>query len=246
MVSEDHKIKDLIANLNERNKELTLLYQAEELLNDLESDIGEIMEKLVQIIPLGWQYPGSCVAQIEIENLAFHSEGFTRTDLKLSEPIYIEDKKIGTVNVFYIKKIKSEKGIFLPSEKKLIKNIADKISKYIQFKRLKNSIKELEQDSGFAEEGNNLTEIERTREWLRGQHLNEEEINLITKVRIKFKKGENICKQGAITSYIMLLADGLTKNYLEGNQERGFNFKIVKPFDFIGLSSLYGSNTYQF
>jgi CRP/FNR family transcriptional regulator len=44
----------------------------------------------------------------------------------------------------------------------------------------------------------------------------------------------------------MLLSEGLSKNYLEGVQERGFNFSIVKPFDFIGLSSLYGSNIYNF
>jgi CRP/FNR family transcriptional regulator len=82
--------------------------------------------------------------------------------------------------------------------------------------------------------------------WLKDLGLKEEEIEKFTRVQIKFKKGETMCKQGSITSYIMLVSEGLSKNYLEGNQERGFNFSIVKPFDFIGLSSLYGSSIYNF
>ena len=44
----------------------------------------------------------------------------------------------------------------------------------------------------------------------------------------------------------MLITEGFSKNYLEGIQERGFNFSIVKPYDFIGLSSLFTTNLYFF
>jgi len=64
------------------------------------------------------------------------------------------------------------------------------------------------------------------------------------KTQLNYRKGENLCKQGAFASYIMYIMEGLIKIYLETSTEKNINVKILKNTDFIGLSSLYSDNTY--
>jgi CRP/FNR family transcriptional regulator len=77
-------------------------------------------------------------------------------------------------------------------------------------------------------------------------HLTKEEITLITKVQIDFKKGETICKQGSFASFIMILKNGLVKATIENSHYKSHIFKITTPFNIIGLSSMYNDNYYHF
>ncbi|NOZ48308.1 MAG: Crp/Fnr family transcriptional regulator [Chlorobi bacterium] len=76
------------------------------------------------------------------------------------------------------------------------------------------------------------------------EKLTEEQKELIEKnqVEIKFKKGENICKQGTFAANVMFVCSGLAKIYVEGPS--GFLIlKIIPSGNFIGLSSLFEGNT---
>ncbi len=243
MSVKEQKIISLQEKLDKQSKELYLYYNIDKILNDFESSLADIFQKLVNIIPNGFRFSEICTAQIISDNQEITSKNFKKTELKLSSNIQDKNVKLGEINVFYIKNVRSDKGIFIENEKKLLKTISEKISNYLVFRKLKQTIQNISSSNKKKEVD---SEIEKTYNWLSSLHLNNEEIESITKVKIAFNKGEIICKQGAITSYIMLLTSGLTKNYLEGITQRGFNFKIIKPFDFIGLSSLYGSNIYQF
>ncbi len=66
------------------------------------------------------------------------------------------------------------------------------------------------------------------------------------KTQILYKKGENICKQGAFASYVLYISDGLVKLYLENPNRKNINIKILKTSEFIGLSSIYGENIYNY
>jgi CRP/FNR family transcriptional regulator len=66
------------------------------------------------------------------------------------------------------------------------------------------------------------------------------------KTQILYRKGENICKQGAFASYVLFISDGLVKLYLEGSNNKDINLKILKTSEFIGLSSIYGDNIYNY
>jgi CRP/FNR family transcriptional regulator len=70
-------------------------------------------------------------------------------------------------------------------------------------------------------------------------------INL-NKTQIQYKKGENICKQGAFTSYVLYLVDGLVKLYLESPNNKNINIRILRSSEYIGLSSIYGDNIYNY
>lgn len=69
-------------------------------------------------------------------------------------------------------------------------------------------------------------------------------INL-NKTQIVYRKGENICKQGAFASYVLYISDGLVKLYLESPNNKNI-LRILKTSEFIGLSSIYGDNIYNY
>lgn len=66
------------------------------------------------------------------------------------------------------------------------------------------------------------------------------------KTQILYKNGENICKQGAFASYVLYISDGLVKLYLESPNHKNINIKILQTSEFIGLSSIYGENLYNY
>lgn len=241
-MAEEQNISSIIRNLDERTKELNCIYSVDEVLNDFDSDIEIVLHKILNIVPSGWRFTDICKAKIIFDSIELYSDGYKDTDLKITSKIIIDNKVQGEFSVVYIKPIKTEKRIFVSEEIILLNTIASKLSNFFLLKRLRKTIKELETENGLIPS----TKEDSVSKWLKELGLNDSEIEKFTRVQIKFKKGETMCKQGSITSYIMLLTEGLSKNYLEGMQERGFNFSIVKPFDFIGLSSLYGTSVYNF
>jgi len=66
------------------------------------------------------------------------------------------------------------------------------------------------------------------------------------KTLIHYRKGENICKQGAFASYVLYIADGLVKIYLESPGNKNINVRISKTSEFIGLSAIFGDNIYNY
>jgi CRP/FNR family transcriptional regulator, polysaccharide utilization system transcription regulator len=243
MPNELNNIKTVLHNLNERTKELNCLYLVDEILQDFNSTIEAVFSKLNKIIPKSMQHVDICRTCIFFDNKEYSNEPFKKTELKLSAQSNTDGKTI-EVCVYYIKPVKIEhRTIFLPEEKKLINTLAEKIARYIEYRLLRES---LNKKMANTEIKNETIYTGNTETWLKSISLTTEDIQQITRVKIVFRKGETICKQGALTNHIMLLSEGLTKIYLESAHDRNFIIKIIKPFDFIGLSSLYGENSYTF
>ncbi|MDD2798354.1 MAG: Crp/Fnr family transcriptional regulator [Bacteroidales bacterium] len=80
------------------------------------------------------------------------------------------------------------------------------------------------------------------------QMLSPEEIEFVraSKTQVSFRKGDTLTKQGAFASYILFIVNGIGKQYIEGEQNKSFNMSIVKPGDFVGLSSVYSKSTYNY
>jgi len=80
------------------------------------------------------------------------------------------------------------------------------------------------------------------------QTLSPEEAELVrnSKTQILFRKGDNLTKQGAFTSYTLFLIKGLAKQYIEGDGNKSFNLRIIKPGEFVGLSAIFQNNTFNY
>jgi CRP-like cAMP-binding protein len=80
------------------------------------------------------------------------------------------------------------------------------------------------------------------------QLLSKEEMEIIksSKTQIAFRKGDNLTKQGAFIGYILFLVKGIVKQYIEGPDGKSFNLRLLRPGHFVGLSSMYSQNVYQY
>ena len=138
MSKEKQSVDRLIWGLQERAKELNCLYSIEELMNKPESQIEEVCQRIVEAIPPGWQYPDICVAEVNLEEKSYYSPNFKQTPWVQSEDIVVQDKKVGKISVYYTTEMpKADDGPFLKEETKLLETIADRLSHFIMYNRMK-------------------------------------------------------------------------------------------------------------
>lgn len=80
------------------------------------------------------------------------------------------------------------------------------------------------------------------------QMLSPEEAELVraSKTQVLFRKGDNLTKQGAFASYALFVINGLAKQYIEGDAAKSFNLRIIQPGEFVGLSSVFTKNTFNY
>lgn len=78
--------------------------------------------------------------------------------------------------------------------------------------------------------------------------LSSEEIELVraSKTQVFFRKGDNLTKQGTFASYVLFIIEGLVKQYIEGDAIKNYNIRVIRPGEFVGLSSVFGKNTFNF
>jgi CRP/FNR family transcriptional regulator len=80
------------------------------------------------------------------------------------------------------------------------------------------------------------------------QNLTQEEAKLVSdsKTQVLFRKGENLTKQGAFASYVLFVVNGLVKQYVEDEGSKNFNLRIIKPGEFVGLSSVFTKESFNY
>jgi len=241
MDANNNDIKKIITDLNDRKKELNCLYKVNSIFKYADNSIADIFKKIIDIIPSGWQHPDICKVQIIFDGKTYSSDDLKITELKQSAKIKYEDIEVGEINVYYIKAVKTIKNpIFLYEEQRLLNNIASEISLFITLRKLRSLL------NGEINTSSKLKIPLALSKWLSNMQLTDNEMVKLLKTKINFKKGETIFKQGTFASYIVLITNGLTKAYIEDINERSFAFKIIKPYEIVGLSSLFGDGYYGF
>lgn len=87
--------------LNERVKELTCLYGIAQLAESSDLSIEIILQKIVELLPLAWQYPKLAKARIILDGKYYTSPNFMINSQKQSSNILISEIKKGLVEVTY-------------------------------------------------------------------------------------------------------------------------------------------------
>ena len=131
--------------LEERTKELQVLYNLSLLgvTEDLSPTV--IYQKLVGFLPEGWQYPEIACARIVINGAEFCSENFRDSPWKQSAPVNMNGETIGQIEVAYLREMPNEaEGPFLYEERLLINALAEQLQQIISRIR---SIKALNENS---------------------------------------------------------------------------------------------------
>lgn len=130
----------MLARLTERAKELKCLYQVIEILKEEDAALNTIFRKILEAIPPGWQYPTVCEARIILEGKAYASPDFMETPWLLRAEIIIDNHVSGEIQVCYVQKVFENDHPFLTEEERLLRAIADYISRFIFQRRLKKTV----------------------------------------------------------------------------------------------------------
>ena len=143
MSEEKQRIDRLIWGLQERAKELNCLYRIEELMNRPEADIDDVCKGIIEAIPPGWQYPDICAAEVIFEGKSYTPPGFKPTPWVQSAEVVVQGKEMGQISVYYLIEMpKADDGPFLQEETKLLETIADRLSHFILYNRMKTVFQE--------------------------------------------------------------------------------------------------------
>ena len=131
--------------LKERVKELNCLYSLTNIVKDKNLSFDESLQKIVEIIPPSWQYPEITRARIIIDNKKYATKNFKITKWSQKSYIIYDDKKIGVIEVYYIKKKPEiDEGPFLIDERRLLDAISDLLGKYIGETKIKKELDKVE------------------------------------------------------------------------------------------------------
>ncbi len=133
--------------LNERVKELRCLYSIYKLLERRDAPLNTLFQNIVDLIPLGWQYPDATCARILLDDQEFKTSNFAETDWSLSSDIAIGNEKLGSVEVYYLeeKPRSDDDSLFYSEEEDLLDAIAERVSEVIRRKRAEDALRESEQ-----------------------------------------------------------------------------------------------------
>ncbi len=137
-MNQEKPLNQIIDELKERAKELNCLYSVQEILNKADTLSNETIQKIVNKIPPGFQYPEITCAKIICPLDTYLSKNFAESPWKLKVDIIVQEETIGEIDVFYSKEMPaSDEGPFLKEERKLLESIAERIGFQILHERLK-------------------------------------------------------------------------------------------------------------
>jgi two-component system NarL family sensor kinase len=126
----------LAGHLHERAKELACIYIIAQIIDDPDITLHKIFQQVVDVLPIGWQYPEIARARIVIGDKEFRPLGYIDTNWKLSSDIEAYGEKKGTVEVCYLEQ-KPEMNMepFLSEEWLLLSIVAGRLGRLIERKQ---------------------------------------------------------------------------------------------------------------
>lgn len=114
------------------------LFLVEEILANYNALLVDVCPQILRAIPPGWQYPDICRVKIEVEGQTFSSADLEESTWKQQAAIVINDMEIGNISVCYLKEMTTEDdGPFLKEETRLLQTIANLLSSFIAYQRIK-------------------------------------------------------------------------------------------------------------
>jgi PAS domain S-box-containing protein len=118
-------------DLCERMKELSTIYEINEILKDERQSTDIAFSRVVKAMPPGWQYPDICAARIVVGDDEYKTDNCADTKYKMRAPLNFMDERAGYIEVGYVTdRSPGGKDPFLKEEQQLLNSIAESIEVY--------------------------------------------------------------------------------------------------------------------
>jgi PAS domain S-box-containing protein len=136
----------VLHNLEERVKELSCLYGIDEIERKKDITVEEMLEEVVRLVPLSWQYPEDAGCCITFEGNVYKTNNFNPTQWMLQAPLIIDSTEVGTVAVCYLdEKPAEDEGPFLKEERNLIDSVAIRLGDFIERREVEEALQDSEE-----------------------------------------------------------------------------------------------------
>ena len=117
-------------DLAERVKELDCFFELARLTETYPNSLDEVMEGMVQELPLAWQYPEITYSRIILQGKMYKTDNYAETAWRQSADLKVAGRKVGAVDVGYLKRMpKMDEGPFLKEERRLLEGVARRLGK---------------------------------------------------------------------------------------------------------------------
>ncbi|MDP8207878.1 MAG: PEP/pyruvate-binding domain-containing protein [Candidatus Electryonea clarkiae] len=127
--------------LIKRDRELDCFYEVSNLFNDYELTIDQLIRKLIEVIPNGFEHPDLCKVKIDIKDESWCSPDFVESSFKRSIALNIHDETLGKITIAYLDTSSSFTDTYLfAEEEKLINLISRRLSNNLQIRRILDEI----------------------------------------------------------------------------------------------------------
>jgi PAS domain S-box-containing protein len=138
-------ISKLKFDLNERVKELNLLYKITGIIQKTGNSRDEILQKAADMIPEGWQYPEATVAKISVKDKDYTSLNYRQPVSKIEKEFITSSGIQCSIEVGYVEEKKDEdSGPFLEFELKLLNFLKEILKSYLDRNESYEALKESE------------------------------------------------------------------------------------------------------
>jgi PAS domain S-box-containing protein len=131
--------------LQERIKELRLIYNLSDLAQDIETGVPDFLEQAVALLPAGWQYPADTCAAITFRGEVFATGNFLPTPWQQRSSIDVGGQEAGSVTVGYLSEhVEAAEGPFLAEERSLLDEVSRRMGRFIERKQALESLRRSE------------------------------------------------------------------------------------------------------
>ena len=128
------------AALAERVKELKCIYSISSLLKG-RHELGDILQKVVDLLPAAWQYPELACASITLQRRSYQSRGYQDPRWRQEAELRVSGEKVGLLEVGYAAPLANgQEPVFLQEEHTLLSTVAARISEIVALKETQNQL----------------------------------------------------------------------------------------------------------
>lgn len=119
-------------DLRERVKEQACLYSFASTMEHRELSLQEMLDRAVELLPSGWQYPPDTCARISYGDVVAETKGFRQTAWLQSAPFGVRSEEAGIIEVVYLNAHpEQDEGPFLQEERALVAELARQLGSAI-------------------------------------------------------------------------------------------------------------------
>ena len=131
--------------LDGRVKELDCLYGISDYLTRFGATLADTLQGIVELVSSGWRCPAQAVARIRVGDSEFRSANFQESECRQAAPMKQDDHLFGEIEVFILKRgVKETEDLFLEAEQNLLNVIAQRISSYLERRRIASKLQQNE------------------------------------------------------------------------------------------------------